>query len=164
MLAVQEVLPVPPLVTGIVPYVVVAQPKFVPSQVKKELASEGELIKAVVLEAVWNGIRFAAPPEILVAVAALPVVFWFSVGNVQFAKLPDAGVPKAGVTKVGEFDRTTEPEPVELVTPVPPDATANVADNPAAVPVVFWFNVGMSAATKARNEGVPEEPLGAANT
>ena len=30
-----------------------------------------------------------------VAVAALPVVFWFSVGNVQLAKLPLEGVPKA---------------------------------------------------------------------
>ncbi len=32
--------------------------------------------------------------------AALPVVFWFSVGKVQFAKFPEVGVPKTGVTKV----------------------------------------------------------------
>ena len=30
-----------------------------------------------------------------VAVAALPVVFWFSVGNVQFVKVPLEGVPNA---------------------------------------------------------------------
>ena len=30
-----------------------------------------------------------------VAVAALPVVFWFSVGNVQFVKVPLDGVPSA---------------------------------------------------------------------
>jgi hypothetical protein len=30
-----------------------------------------------------------------VAVAALPVVFWFNVGKVQLAKLPLEGVPKA---------------------------------------------------------------------
>jgi hypothetical protein len=34
----------------------------------------------------------------------------------------------------------------------------------AAVPVVFWFNVGISAATIALNVGAPELPLGAAKT
>jgi hypothetical protein len=49
------------------------------------------------------------------------------IGNpVAFVKVPDAGVPNAGVTKVGLFDRTTEPVPVELVTPVPPLATGRV--------------------------------------
>ena len=72
-----------------------------------------------------------------VAVAALPVVFWFNVGNVQLAKLPDDGVPRAGVTSAGLLDSTTLPEPVDVVTPVPPEATARVADKPAAVPVVF---------------------------
>ena len=64
----------------------------------------------------------------VVSVAAEPVVFWFSVGNVQLAKLPDAGVPSAGVTSVGLSDRTTEPVPVEDVTPVPPLATGRVPD------------------------------------
>jgi hypothetical protein len=49
------------------------------------------------------------------------------IGNpVAFVKVPEAGVPKAGVTNVGLFDRTTEPVPVEEVTPVPPFATARV--------------------------------------
>jgi len=51
--------------------------------------------------------------------------------------LPDCGVPKIGVTNVGEVDNTTLPVPVDVVTPVPPLATASVADKPAAVPVVF---------------------------
>ena len=34
----------------------------------------------------------------------------------------------------------------KLVVPVPPLPTAKVEDNPAAVPVVFWFNVGILAA------------------
>ena len=38
----------------------------------------------------------------VVSVAAEPVVFWLSVGNVQLVKAPEAGVPKAGVVKVGE--------------------------------------------------------------
>jgi hypothetical protein len=42
-----------------------------------------------------------------------------------------------GVVSDGLVESTTEPEPVEVVTPVPPDATARVADKPAAVPVVF---------------------------
>jgi hypothetical protein len=38
----------------------------------------------------------AEPAEVAyVAVAALPDVFWFSVGNVQLAKLPLEGVPRA---------------------------------------------------------------------
>ena len=49
------------------------------------------------------------------------------IGNpVAFVKVPEEGVPNAGVTNVGEFDNTTLPVPVELVTPVPPLATARV--------------------------------------
>ena len=48
---------------------------------------------------------------------------------------PEAGVPSAGVTSVGLVLSTLFPEPVLVVTPVPPFATANV---PATVtaPVV----------------------------
>ena len=71
------------------------------------------------------------PPDCgFVAVAALPVVLWFSVGNVQLAKLPDDGVPNAGVTKVGLLDNTLLPEPVDVVTPVPPLATGRVPVTP----------------------------------
>ena len=55
----------------------------------------------------------------------------------QFAKLPDVGVPSMGVTSVGLVESTVFPDPVEVVTPVPPEATARVVDKPAAVPVVF---------------------------
>jgi hypothetical protein len=49
------------------------------------------------------------------------------IGNpVAFVKVPEAGVPNAGVTSVGEFDNTTLPVPVEVVTPVPPLATGRV--------------------------------------
>lgn len=33
-----------------------------------------------------------------------------------------------------------------------------------AEPVVFWFRVGISAATTARKDGAPADPLGAART
>jgi hypothetical protein len=48
-------------------------------------------------------------------------------GNpVAFVKVPEAGVPNAGVTNVGEFDNTTLPVPVAVVTPVPPLRTGRV--------------------------------------
>jgi hypothetical protein len=45
----------------------------------------------------------------------VPVVFWFNVGNVQFAKLPEVGVPKIGDTNVGEVANTLAPVPVSSV-------------------------------------------------
>lgn len=79
---------------------------------------------------------------------AEPVVFWFNVGKVQFAKLPDAGVPSAGDTSVGLFESTTLPEPVDVVTPVPPRATDRVPVVPATIgkPVAF---------VSVAEEGVP---------
>ena len=38
--------------------------------------------------------------------------------TVQLLKLPDVGVPRTGVTRVGEVAKTREPEPVSsLMTP-----------------------------------------------
>ena len=45
---------------------------------------------------------------------------------VQEVKVPEEGVPKTGVTKVGDVLNTLLPEPVDVVTPVPPLATAKV--------------------------------------
>jgi hypothetical protein len=45
---------------------------------------------------------------------------------VRLVATPEAGVPKAGVTRVGLFDNTTLPVPVDEVTPVPPFATGRV--------------------------------------
>jgi hypothetical protein len=38
--------------------------------------------------------------------------------------------PREGVTSVGEVDRTTSPDPVDVVTPVPPLATAKAPVTP----------------------------------
>jgi hypothetical protein len=51
---------------------------------------------------------------------------------VALVSVADDGVPKAGVTKTGELLRTTLPDPVELVTPVPPFATPNVPSSVTA--------------------------------
>jgi hypothetical protein len=49
---------------------------------------------------------------------------------VQLAKFPDVGVPSTGVTSVGLLESTVLPEPVEVVTPVPPLATGKVPVTP----------------------------------
>ena len=109
--------------------------------------------------------------------AAVPVVFWFNVGNVQFAKLPEVGVPKIGVTKVGVLANTSAPVPVSSVTaaaklaldgvprnvatpvpkevmPVPPLATAKV---PASVIAPEVDEAGVSPVVPALNEVTPAE-------
>ena len=60
-----------------------------------------------------------------------------SVGKVQFAKLPDAGVPNTGATNVV------------------PDGKVGVPLRLAAVPVVFWFSVGNVQFDKFPDAGVP---------
>jgi hypothetical protein len=66
-------------------------------------------------------------------------------------KLVPVATPKTGVTNVGDVDSTFEPEPVLVVTPVPPLVTANdvpsvrlVAD---AAPKIGVTNVGEVAST-----------------
>ena len=87
-------------------------------------------VMVTLVPATNEGVDVPVPPDATAKIddkpAAVPVVFWFNVGNVQFVKLPDAGVPNAGVTSVGELDKTKLPEPVDVVTPVPPFATASV--------------------------------------
>lgn len=58
---------------------------------------------------------------------------------VALVKTPEAGVPKSGVTRVGDVLRTTLPLPVLPVTPVPPFATGRVPVTPVAKgrPVTF---------------------------
>jgi hypothetical protein len=64
---------------------------------------------------------------------------------VQEVSVPDAGVPKTGVVKVGDaivglLDKTTLPEPVLVVTPVPPFRTFSVPERVTA-PVVAVLGV-----------------------
>lgn len=93
-----------------------------------------------------------------VAVAAFPPIDSPEAVPVKLVATPEDGVPSAGVTNVGLFDNTVLPVPVEVVTPVPPEATARVTDKPAAVPVVFWFNVGNVQFVKVPEDGVPSAP------
>ena len=67
------------------------------------------------------------PPFAIGKVPVTPVV---KGRPVTFVITPEAGVPRAGVTNVGLVDKTTLPEPVEVVTPVPPLATGSVPVTP----------------------------------
>ena len=55
---------------------------------------------------------------------------------VKLVATPEAGVPNAGAVNVGLVANTTLPDPVDVVTPVPPLATGNVPVTPDAKLVV----------------------------
>ena len=74
---------------------------------------------------------FATPVPPLAA-GSVPVTPVVRGKPVRFVATPLVGVPSNGVTRVGEVDSTLLPEPVLVVTPVPPLATASV---PASVTV-----------------------------
>jgi hypothetical protein len=63
------------------------------------------------------------PPLATGKVPVTPVVKGKPVHEV---KVPEEGVPRTGVTKVGLVDNTLLPEPVDVVTPVPPANTGKV--------------------------------------
>jgi hypothetical protein len=70
----------------------------------------------------------------------------------QLLKVPDCGVPKIGVVRVGEVLSTLLPEPVLVVTPVPPFATANV---PARVTAPLVAVLGVRPVVPAENDDTP---------
>ena len=76
---------------------------------------------------VTSPVRFAL-------VVTLPAVKFAAVPEI-FVPTSVDGVPKLGVTNVGDVDNTTLPVPVDEVTPVPPLATATVPDILPAVTV-----------------------------
>jgi len=67
---------------------------------------------------------------------------------VKFVATPDIGVPRIGVTNVGDVLSTTEPEPVDVVVPVPPFKTGRV-------PVTPVVNGKPVALVRTTDEGVP---------
>ena len=89
---------------------------------------------------------------------ALPVVLWLNVGQVKVPvlKLPEVGVPSNGVTSVGLVDKTFEPEPVEVVTPVPPAKTGKVPAVSVVAPVEY---TALLAAEKVVRPVPPYAPV-----
>jgi hypothetical protein len=84
----------------------------------------------------------------VVNVAAEPVVFWLSVGNVQFAKLPELGVPSAGVTRVGLVDITTEPVPVIVANALYSGSQSTAVVSVVPIHVQSTVVPGITVATK----------------
>ena len=105
------------------------------------------------------------PPEPTAKVtdspAAVPVVFWFKVGNVQLAKLPEVGVPKIGVTSVGLLANTFAPVPVSSVNSAARLALEGVAKKVAAPDAIPETpeEIGKPVAfVKVPEDGVPNAP------
>ena len=100
----------------------------------------GQVPVMLTLEPATNpGVAVPVPPlataTIPVTLDAVPVVFWLKVGqvNVPVLKLPDCGVPRIGVAKVGEVANTKAPEPVSSVTAAAKLALVGVAKNVATL-------------------------------
>src|ERR1700761_2316548 len=94
----------------------------------------GLVVQTIELEPVTAEVIAVATP---VPSPLTPVV----IGNpVQLVRVPEAGVPRAGVTKVGEVAKTRLPEPVSSVTVVLRLAEVGVVkkvDTPVAIPVTL---------------------------
>jgi hypothetical protein len=100
--------------------------KLVPSNVNADPVAKALVLDAYTTPFAVNDVRLV-PPLATGNVPVTPVVR----GNpVQFVNVPDVGVPNTGVTKVGDVLSTTEPEPVDVVTPVPPLVTPSVPVTP----------------------------------
>jgi hypothetical protein len=79
-------------------------------------------------------------PRKYVVTDGVPVALIPPTGRpVALVKVTEVGVPRMGVTSVGLVERTLFPEPVLVVTPVPPFVTASVPVTPVASgsPVAF---------------------------
>lgn len=98
-----------------------------------------------------EGVAVPVPPLATGKVPVTPVV---NGKPVAFVKVAEVGVPKIGVTSVGLVERTVEPVPVDVVTPVPPLATGNVP----VTPVDKGKPVKLVAVPE---DGVPNAPPGA---
>jgi hypothetical protein len=67
---------------------------------------------------------------------------------VAFVKTPDAGVPSAGVTSVGELERTTLPVPVAVLKSVKPDSQSAAVVNEVPMQVHMAVVPGSTVTTK----------------
>jgi hypothetical protein len=94
------------------------------------------------------GVAVPLPPFATGKTPVTPVV---SGKPVAFVKVAEVGVPKTGVTSVGLVDKTVEPVPVDVVTPVPPFATGRTP----VTPVVRGNPVKFVAVPE---DGVPKAP------
>ena len=67
-----------------------------------------------------NAVNIVDPPVPPLDTVSVPVTPVVNGRPVKLVATPDAGVPSAGATNTGLFDRTRLPVPVSVVVPVPP--------------------------------------------
>jgi len=146
--------PVPPLATGSVPVtpVVRGSPVALVSVAddgvpRTGVTSVGDVDNTLLPVPVL--VVTPVPPLATGSVPVTPVVRGSPVALVSVA---EDGVPKAGVTSVGDVDKTLLPVPVLVVTPVPPLATAKV---PARVIVPVVAVLGVKPVVPALNDVTP---------
>jgi hypothetical protein len=85
---------------------------------------------------IWPFVGAVVKPVPPLATGSVPVTPVVKGRPVALVKTIAEGVPSAGVVKVGLLDKTTEPVPVEDVTPVPPLATGKVPETAVAKPTL----------------------------
>jgi len=133
----------PIVVPLIVPPVIVTELAFcdaiVPSPVISELGMDATVVNAVVPLAFKYPAVNVVAPEPPLATPNVPVTPVDKGRPVAFVSVTDVGVPSIGVTNVGDVFNTLLPEPVLVVTPVPPFNTGNMPVTPLVKgkPVAF---------------------------
>jgi hypothetical protein len=101
--------------------------------------------------------KFADEGVIKNAVTPVPVPVTFPTGIVQLVRVPEVGVPKTGVTRVGVLANTKAPLPVSSVTAVAKFADEGVIKNAVTpVPVPVALPTGMVQLVRVPEVGVPK--------
>jgi hypothetical protein len=132
---VDVVTPVPPLATGRVPVTPVVKGRPVAFV---RVAAEGVPMFGVVRTGEEDKTTLPVPVDVVTpvppfATGRVPVTPVVKGSPVAFVKVAAEGVPRLGVVRVGDVERTTLPDPVDVVTPVPPRATERVPVVPATI-------------------------------
>jgi hypothetical protein len=129
-----DVTPVPPFATGSVPETPVVNERPV---ALVRLTDVG--VPRIGVTRVGLVERTFAPEPVLVVTpvppfktGSVPVTPLVNERPVALVKVIDVGIPRIGVTRVGLVERTFAPEPVLVVTPVPPLVTGSVPVTPVA--------------------------------
>jgi hypothetical protein len=132
---VDVVTPVPPLATGRAPVTPVVRGRPVAFV---RVAAEGVPMFGVVRTGEEDKTTLPVPVDVVTpvppfATGRVPVTPVVKGSPVAFVKVAAEGVPRLGVVRAGDVERTTLPDPVDVVTPVPPRATERVPVVPATI-------------------------------
>jgi len=133
--------PVPPLPTGSVPVtpVVIGRPVQLVSVPEVGVPNIGVTNVGLVARALAPDPVDVVTPVPPLETPKVPVTPVVKGKPVVFVRTPEVGVPNIGVTNVGLVASTLAPEPVDVVTPVPPLETPRVPVTPVdkGKPVAF---------------------------